>query len=91
MLLSVLNKDTGKDSFTNVYNTGYDYYTSKDYDNALAKFLEAKKIADNKNEKIKVNKSLLATYENMDGTEGRNWEIPVQIRKNTGGKSHFSE
>ena len=69
LLLSVLNKDTGKDSFTNVYNTGYDYYTSKDYDKALAKFLEAKKIADNKNEKIKVNKSLLATYENMDGTD----------------------
>lgn len=79
LLLSVLNKDTGKDSFTNVYNTGYDYYTSKDYDNALAKFLEAKKIADNKNEKIKVNKSLLATYENMDGTEDKQVSVLKEL------------
>lgn len=79
LLLSVLNKDTGKDSFTSVYNTGYDYYTSKDYDNALAKFLEAKKIADNKNEKIKVNKSLLATYENMDGTEDKQISVLKEL------------
>lgn len=69
LLLSVLNNDTGDSSFTSVYNKGYDYYTAKDYKNALSEFIEAEKIADNKNEKIKVNKSLLATYENIDGTE----------------------
>ena len=29
--------------------------------------------------------------QNMDGTEGRSWDIPIQKRKNTGGKSHCSE
>lgn len=75
LLLSVLNKDTGESSFTSVYNKGYDYYTAKDYKSALSEFLEAEKIADNKNEKIKVNKSLLATYENVDGTEDERIQV----------------
>lgn len=76
LLLTILDKgSSSKDSFTNVYNKAYDSYTAKDYKDALDKFLEASKLADTNNEKIKVNKSLLATYENLDGTEDKQVEV----------------
>lgn len=56
-------------SFTKTYNEGYDYYAAKNYKSALNSFLSAKKLVDNDNDRIKVNKSLLDTYENLEGTE----------------------
>ena len=56
-------------SFTKAYNEGYDYYAAKNYKSALNSFLTAKKLVDNDNDRIKVNKSLLDTYENLEGTE----------------------
>lgn len=69
LLLGVFNKDSGSGSFSKIYNKGYDYYTAKDYDNALKSFIEAEKLVKKNTDKIKVNKSLLATYENIEGTE----------------------
>lgn len=79
LLLGVLNKDSGSESFSKVYNKGYDYYTSKDYESALKSFLEAKKKTTKNTDLLKVNKSLLATYENMEGTEDKQIEILKEL------------
>lgn len=91
LLLSVLSKDSGSKSFSKVYNKGYDYYTSKDYDSALNSFLDAKKLTSKNTDLIKVNKSLLATYENIEGTEDRQIEILKELIGLDGGEYEYYE
>src|SRR5574344_139158 len=69
LFMTVLNNDNDKSSFTKKYNKGYDYFTSKEYDKALTEFLDAKKSAGNKNQKIKVDNSIIATWENLENQE----------------------
>lgn len=69
LFMTVLNKDSEKSSFTKKYNKGYDYFTAKQYDKALTEFLDAKKSADSKNQKIKVNNSIIATCENLENQD----------------------
>ncbi len=65
VLLKGISGDGSKDSFASKYNQGYDYYTAKDYNDALIEFLAAKKVTESREDKIKVNKSILATYEKL--------------------------
>lgn len=69
LTLAVLKKENASDKsgvkFSDVYSDAFGLYTSKDYEGALNKFLEAKSCADDKNERIKVNKSLISTYESL--------------------------
>lgn len=65
LLLKGVSGTGNKESFASKYNQGYDYYTAKAYNEALTEFLAAKKVTDSKEDKIKVNKSLLATYEKL--------------------------
>lgn len=65
VLLKGVSGNGSKESFASKYNQGYDYYTAKSYSDALVEFLAAKKVTDSKEDKIKVNKSLLATYEKL--------------------------
>ena len=70
ILLNVLNdKDESKTTFVSLYNAGYDFYAAKEYEKALDKLIEAKKLAGNDNERIKVNKSILASYENLENKD----------------------
>lgn len=91
LLLGVLNKDSSSESFSKVYNKGYDYYTAKDYDSALTNFLAAEKLADTKNEQIKVNKSLLATYENISDTEDEQIKVLKALITLDGGEYEYYE
>lgn len=65
VLLKGVSGDGSKVSFASKYNQGYDYYTAKDYNDALTEFLAAKKVTESREDKIKVNKSILATYEKL--------------------------
>ena len=70
ILLNDLNqKNASKSTFVSLYNEGYDYYTAKEYETALNKLIEAKGLAGNDNERIKVNKSILASYENLENKD----------------------
>lgn len=91
LLLDVLNSDSGSESFSKVYNKGYDYYTSKDYDNALKSFLDAKKMTSKNTDLLKVNKSLLATYENIEGTEDKQIEILKELISLDGSEYEYYE
>lgn len=59
------NRNSSSNSFVELYNEGYDYYTAKNYDKALELLLSARKLASNDKEKIKVNKAILASYESI--------------------------
>lgn len=75
LFLTMFSKKSSSDNFSKKYNEGYDYYTSKSYSDAIACFKEAKANAKNNKQKIKVNKSLLAAYENMGDSENQQIEI----------------
>lgn len=80
ILMTVVNPgESGSKSFSKVYNEGYDYYASKNYDDALKKFKSAKELAEKDNDIIKVNKSLLATYENIEGTNEEQIKILKEL------------
>lgn len=82
ILLNVLNKEnSSKNTFVSLYNEGYDYYAAKDYNKALEKLLEAKGLADDDNERIKVNKSILASYENLENKDTEMIEILKELIK----------
>lgn len=51
-----------KDSFAEIYNKGVDYYSERDFDNAIDSFQNAINLADTDELKIKANKSLYDTY-----------------------------
>ncbi len=69
ILLKGVSGSNSKDSFAAKYNQGYDLYSAKSYQDALTEFLAAKKITKTKEENIKVNKSLLATYEKLGNSD----------------------
>lgn len=80
ILFSQLNKkESAKDSFKEICNKGYDSYVAKEYDKALEEFLSAKNIADNKEEKIKVNKYILSCYEEMENVDAETIDILKQL------------
>lgn len=80
ILLNVINnKNQSKATFVSLYNEGYDFYTAKEYENALNKLLEAKKLAVDDNERIKVNKSILASYENLENKDTEMIEILKEL------------
>ena len=81
-LLKVYNhKNSSSNSFVELYNEGYQYYTTKDYDKALNLLLQAKKIASNDKEKIKVNKAILSSYQNIGNHEDDVIEILKELIK----------
>lgn len=70
LLLQAFNKkNSSSNNFVDLYNEGYDYYTSKDYEKALELLISAKNLASADKEKIKVNKALLATYESIGNND----------------------
>ncbi|MCI8670258.1 MAG: hypothetical protein HFI34_12200 [Lachnospiraceae bacterium] len=79
LLLKGVSGSGSKESFASKYNQGYDYYTAKAYNDALVEFLAAKKITDSKEDKIKVNKSLLATYEKLGSRDTDMIEILKEL------------
>lgn len=79
VLLKGVSGTGSKESFASKYNQGYDFYTAKAYKDALTEFLAAKKITDGKEDKIKVNKSLLATYEKLGGRDEDMIEILKEL------------
>lgn len=92
IMLNVINgKDSSDNTFVSLYNEGYDYYSAKDYQKALDKLLAAKQLADDKNAKIKVNKSLLAVYENLDGKDTEMIAILKELIELDSGKYEYYE
>lgn len=79
ILLKGVNDKDSKDSFTSRYNLGYDYYTAKDYSDALIEFSAAKKLTQSNEDNIKVNKSLLATYEKIGDNDTNIIEILKEL------------
>lgn len=80
VMLNMLGESNKADeSFINVYNQGYDSYVSKDYEKALELFFDAKALTTKKDDKIKVNKSILATYENLDNKDTEMIEILKEL------------
>ena len=79
LLLKGVSGTGSKESFASKYNQGYDYYTAKAYNEALIEFLAAKEVTDSKEDKIKVNKSLLATYEKLGSRDTDMIEILKEL------------
>ena len=75
------NKNSSSNSFVALYNDGYQYYTTKDYEKALEILLKAKKLASNDKEKIKVNKAILSSYQNIGNHEDDVIEILKELIK----------
>ena len=80
ILLKEFNhKNASSNSFVGLYNEGYQYYTQKNYDKALEILLKAKGLASDDKEKIKVNKALLSSYQNLGGHEEEVVDILKQL------------
>lgn len=80
ILLTVLNKDDkSKDPFKDLCNNGYDNFASKNYEGALDFYLNARDIADTDSERIKVNKNILACYEEMEDKDAEMIDVLKQL------------
>ena len=76
---AVNSKEKGNDGFETAYDKGSDYYTSKDYDNAITQYELARTLATTDSEKIKADNALLAIYEKREGTEDKQIEILKEL------------
>lgn len=68
-------KSNSVSEFDKIYGKGSDAYTAKNYDEALNYYLDAKSIAKTDTDKIKVDKAILAVYQNQNDTENLKIEI----------------
>ncbi len=69
ILKSYSANNASNHDFVKLYNAGVEYYSDKEYDNAVNSLLKAKEYAESKSEKIKVNSTLRDCYKNMEGSD----------------------
>lgn len=81
MLTKYSKKESSNKDFVNKYNTGTNQYSDKQYEDAIVTLTDAKSYAKSKSEKIKVNKALLACYQNIENSDNEMIDVLKELIK----------